>query len=108
MDGRIGRVALDVGTVCQQAAVHVDNAQERLATAEAYTRTRCDRAQMAERLRVAGLVFQPMLLENLRGVSVEEDRVIKSLNRRVGENQDVHLGESQNGSGSGCLLIYKR
>ena len=51
-----GRVALDVGVVCPQAAVHLDNAQEKLGAAEAYTRSKSDRAQVGERCRVAGLV----------------------------------------------------
>jgi hypothetical protein len=59
----VGRVALDVGIVCPQAGVHLDNAQEVLGAAEAYSRTKCDRAQMAERCRVAGVVFQPMIFE---------------------------------------------
>jgi hypothetical protein len=89
----VGRVALDVGIVCPQAAVHLDNAQGCLGAAEAYTRTKCDRAQMAERCRVAGVVFQPMIFESLGGVSVEAERVIKSLNRMVAENQDTPYGE---------------
>jgi hypothetical protein len=66
---------LDVGIVCPQAAVHVANAQEGLGAAEAYTRTKCDRAQMAERCRVAGVVFQPMIFESFGGVSIEAERV---------------------------------
>ena len=88
-----GRVALDVGVVCPQAAVHLDNAQGRLGAAEAYTRTKCDRAQMGERCRIAGVVFQPMIFESLGGVSIEAERVIKSLNRMVAENQDTPYGE---------------
>ena len=88
-----GRVALDVGVVCPQAAVHLDSAQERLGAAEAYARTKCDRAQMGERCRVAGVVFQPMIFESLGGVSIEAERVIKSLNRMVAENQDTPYGE---------------
>ena len=89
----VGRVALDVGIVCPQAAVHVANAQEGLGAAEAYTRTKCDRAQMAERCRVAGVVFQPMIFESFGGVSIEAERVIKSLNRMVAENHDTPYGE---------------
>ena len=59
--GAVGWVALDVGVVCPQAAVHLDSAQGRLGAAEAYTRTKCDRAQIGERCRVAGVVFQPMI-----------------------------------------------
>ena len=89
----VGRIALDVGIVCPQAAVHLASAQESLGAAEAYTRTKCDRAQMAERCRVAGVVFQPMIFESLGGVSVEAEGVIKSLNRMVAENQDTPYGE---------------
>ena len=89
----VGRVALDVGVVCPQAGVHLDSAQERLGAAEAYARTKCDRAQMGERCRVAGVVFQPMIFESLGGVSIEAERVIKSLNRMVAENQDTPYGE---------------
>ena len=81
-----GRVALDVGVVCPQAAVHLDNAQGRLGAAEAYTRTKCDRAHMGERCRVAGVIFQPMISESLGGVSIEAERFIKRLNRMVAEN----------------------
>ena len=38
-------------------------AKERLGAAEAYTRTKCDRAQMAERW----VVLQPMIFESLGG-----------------------------------------
>ena len=89
----VGRVALDVGIVCPQAGVHLDSAQVGLGAAETYSRTKCDRAQMAERCRVAGVVFQPMIFESLGGVSVEAERVIKSLNRMVAENQDTPYGE---------------
>jgi hypothetical protein len=88
-----GRVALDVGIVCPQATFHLDTAQERVGAAEAYTRTKCDRAQMGERCRVAGVVFQPMIFESLGGVSIEAERVMKSLNRMVAENQDTPYGE---------------
>ena len=37
-------------------AVHLDNAHMGLRAAEAYARTKCDRAQMAERCRVVGVV----------------------------------------------------
>ena len=89
----VGRVALDIGIVCPQAAVHLVSAQESLGAAEAYTRTKCDRAQMVERCRVAGVVFQPMIFESLGGVSIEAERVIKSLNRMVAENQNTPYGE---------------
>ena len=62
-----GRVAMDVVIVCPQAAVHLENAQVGLGAAEAYARTKCDRAQMAERCCVAGVVFQPMIFESLGG-----------------------------------------
>ena len=63
-----GRVALDVGVA------YLDNAHGRLGAAEAYTRSKCDRAQMGERLKVAGVVFQPMIFESLGGVSVAAER----------------------------------
>ena len=48
---------------------------------------------MVETCRVAGVVFQPMIFESLGGVSVEAERVIKSLSRMVAENQDTPYGE---------------
>ena len=60
--------------VCPQAAAHLDNAHGRLGAAEAYTRSKCDRAQMGERFRVAGVVFQPMIFKRLGGVSVAAER----------------------------------
>ena len=97
-----GRVALDVEIVCPQAAVHLANAQESLGAAEAYTRTKCDRAQMAERCRVAGVVFQPMIFESLGGVSVEAEGVIKVLIGWLQKIKTPHMGKSQPGSGSVC------
>ena len=43
-------------------------------------------SEMAERCSVAGVVFQPMHFENLGG-STAAERVIKSLNRMVAENE---------------------
>ena len=45
------------------------------------------------RCRIAGMVFLPMVFESLGGVSTEAERVIKSLNRMVAENQDTPYGE---------------
>eukprot|EP00973_Karenia_brevis_P063324 8802677-Karenia_brevis.AAC.1 len=41
-----GRVALDVGIVCPQAACHLPNAaEEQLGAAESYVRTKCGRRE---------------------------------------------------------------
>ena len=64
----VGWVALDVGIACPQAAVQ-DDAQIGFEAAEAYTRTKCDRAQRAKRRRVAGSVLQPIILESLGGIN---------------------------------------
>ena len=85
-----GRVALDVGVVCPQAASHMATAAgERLGAAEEYVRAKCGRQQTEERCRQAGVIFQPMIFESLGGVSGEAERVIKSLNKAVAENTDT-------------------
>jgi len=92
--GGAGRVALDIGIICPQAACHLENAaRERVGAAEAYARTKCARAGVAQRCRDAGVVFQPLIFESLGGVSLEADRVIKSMNRAVAANTDSPLGE---------------
>ena len=48
-----------------------------------------------------------MISGSLGGVCVEAEKVIKSLNRMVAENQTPHMGKSQPGSGSVCLWTYK-
>ena len=53
----VGRVALDIGIVCPQAAVHLSAAQSQLGAAESYTLTKCSRAHMEDRCRAAGVVF---------------------------------------------------
>ena len=89
-----GRVALDVGIICPQAASHLaDAAGEELGAAESYVRTKCGRRDTEQRCRDAGVVFQPMIFESLGGVSVEADRVIKSLNKAVASNTDSPEGE---------------
>ena len=61
-----GKVALDVGVVCPQAAVHRSSgARESLGAAEDYVRQKCSRADMEVRCRNAGVVFQPMIFESL-------------------------------------------
>lgn len=89
-----GRVALDVGIVCPQAASHLNSAiVERLGAAEEYVRTKCGRENTEERCRRAGVVFQPMIFESLGGVSGEAVGVIKSLNKAVAENTDASQSE---------------
>ena len=85
-----GRVALDVGVVCPQAASHMAAAVgERLGAAEEYVRAKCGRQQTEERCRQAGVIFQPLIFESLGGVSGEAERVIKSLNKAVAENTET-------------------
>ena len=60
--GGQGKIALDVGIICPQAAGHMDIAsREVLGAAEEYARSKCERRDMAERCRAAGVVFQPKL-----------------------------------------------
>ena len=76
--------------VCPQAACPLGVAAgERLGAAEAYVRTKCARADMDRRCRMAGVVFQPMIFESFGGVSVEAERVLKSLNKAVAGNTDT-------------------
>ena len=95
MEGRVdGKIALDVGVVCPQAASHRGlAAREVLGAAEDYVRHKCSRADTEARCRAAGMVFQPMIFESLGGVSVEARGVIKSINRAVAENLDSPLSE---------------
>ena len=90
----MGRVALDVGIVCSQAAYHVGVAAgEVCGAAEEYVRTKCSRADVERRCAGVGVVFQPLIFESLGGVSVEAERVIKSLNQVVASNTDSPYGE---------------
>ena len=43
---------------------------------------------MERRCREARITFQPLIFESLGGVSVEAERVIKSLNKAVAANTD--------------------
>ena len=84
-----GRVALDVGIVCPQAAGHLrEAAAGALGAAEDYVRTKCGRGEVERRCREAGVIFQPMIFESFGGVACEAERVIKSLNRAVAVNED--------------------
>ena len=84
-----GRVALDVGIVCPQAMGHIrDAAASALGAAEEYVKTKCGRGEMERRCREARITFQPLIFESLGGVSVEVERVIKSLNKAVAANTD--------------------
>ena len=66
--GVSGRVALDVGIVCPQAAGHLGNAAaESLGAAEAYVKTKCSRGETERRCREAGVVFQPIIFESMGG-----------------------------------------
>ena len=85
-----GKVALDVGVVCPQAASHPgEAATESLGAAESYVKQKCGRADTEERCRVANVRFQPMIFESLGGVSAEAEAVIKCLNKMVAENTDT-------------------
>ena len=85
-----GRVALDVGIICPQAAGHLGAAvQEPLGAAEAYARTKCARGDMERRCQQAGVVFQPLIFESLGGVASEAERVLKCLNKAVAGNTDT-------------------
>ena len=71
-----GRVALDVGIICPQAAGHLDNAAGApLGAAEEYVKAKCGRGDTERRCREAGVVFQPMIFESTGGVSAEAERV---------------------------------
>ena len=88
-----GKVALDIGIICPQAAGHLGNAAvEPLGAAEAYARTKCARGDIERRCQEAGIVFQPMIFESTGGVSAEAERVIKCLNKAVAANSDVPDG----------------
>ena len=85
-----GKVALDVGIICPQAAGHLANAAgESLGAAEAYVKTKCGRGDTERRCREAGVVFQAMIFESTGGVSAEAERVIKCLNKAVAGNTDA-------------------
>jgi len=84
-----GKVALDVGIICPQAAGHlVNTAGEPLGAAEEYVKTKCARGETERRCREAGVVFQPMIFESTGGVSAEAEKVIKCLNKAVAGNSD--------------------
>ena len=92
--GFLGRVALDIGIVCSQAASHVEAAAADVCgAAEQYVRTKCGRAEIERRCGELGVVFQPLVFESLGGVSVEAERVIKSLNKIVASTTDSPIGE---------------
>ena len=85
-----GKVALDVGIICPQAAGHLaDAAGESLGAAEMYVKTKCGRGDTERRCREAGVVFQAMILESMGGASAEAGRVIKCLNKAVAGNTDA-------------------
>jgi len=87
--GGAGKVALDVGIICPQAAGHLDNtAGEPLGAAEEYVKTKCARGETEQRCREAGVVFQAMIFEATGGVSLEAVRVVKALNKAVAGNTD--------------------
>ena len=66
--GNAGRVALDIGIVCPQAASHLGvAAAEVLGAAEEYARTKCARGEIARRCQEAGIKFQPMIFESFGG-----------------------------------------
>ena len=90
----MGRVALDVGIICSQAASHVGAAAlETCGAAEEYARTKCSRVDMERRCAELGVLFQPLIFESLGGVSLEAERVIKSLNQAVAAATDSPYGE---------------
>ena len=85
-----GKVALDVGIICPQAAVHLGNsARESLGAAEEYVKTKCTRGEIERRGLEVGVVFQPMIFESTGGVSAEAERVLKCLNKAVAVNSDA-------------------
>ena len=56
--GFMGRVALDVGIICSQAASHLEAAAaEVCGAAEEYARTKCSRADMERRCGEVGVLF---------------------------------------------------
>ena len=68
--GGAGKVALDVGIICPQAAGHLDNtAGGPLGAAEEYVKTKCMRGDTERRCRENGVVFQPMIFESTGGGS---------------------------------------
>ena len=84
-----GRVALDIGIVCPQAASHLSvAAAEVLGAAESYVRSKCARADVARRCSDAGVVFQPLIFESFGGVSTEAVQVLKGLNKAVAVNSE--------------------
>ncbi len=84
-----GRVALDIGIVCPQAASHVsDAAAEVLGAAESYVRSKCARGDVERRCRDAGVVFQPLIFESFGGGSSEALGVLKGLNKAVAVNTE--------------------
>ena len=84
-----GSVALDVGIICPQAAVHLGNAAGvPLGAAEAYVKAKCGRGDTERRCSEAGVVFRPMIFESAGGVSAEADRALKFLTKAVAGNTD--------------------
>ena len=95
-DGRRdhGRIALDVGITCPQAAYNVaEAATEQLGAVEKYVRAKCGRRDTERRCAEAGVCFQPMIFESLGGVSAEADGVIRCLNKAVALATDSLEGE---------------
>ena len=85
-----GRVALDVGIICQQAGGHLTAAaNEPVGAADDYARTQCAREDVERRCRDAGITFHSMIFESTGGVSAEAERVLKSLNKAVAANSDT-------------------
>ena len=77
--GDLGRVALDFGIICSQAAAHVEAAAaEVCGAAEDYARTECSRAEMERRCGEAGVLFQPLIFESLGGINLEAEKMLKS------------------------------
>ena len=64
----VGKVALDVGIVCPQAAGHLDNAaREPLGAAEDHVKTKCGWGETERRRREAGVDFRPVISESTEG-----------------------------------------
>ncbi len=85
-----GKVALDIGIICPQAAGHLGAAVGGpLGAAEEYVKTKCARGDVERRCREAGVVFQSVIFEPMGGVPVEAERVLKCLNKAVAVNSDT-------------------
>ena len=81
-----GKVALDVGIICPQAAGHLADAAA-LGAAEEYVKTKCGGGDSERHSQEAVVVFQPMVFESLGGVSVEAERMIKYWTKLLHETQ---------------------